>query len=105
MSIFRKIEIALGLALVIAVALLAVEVAVYRYKAAHNQETARVATGDARAATVYVKAYKEVQQQREVKNGEVEAVLEGNRDWSDAPLPDDVADLLRNGAGTTRAVP
>lgn len=63
------------------------------------------AAADAGAATAYVAAYKAVQKQREEKDAQVARALDAHEEWADAPVPDDVADLLRNGQGTTRAVP
>lgn len=78
----------------------------YQGKRADAQQVAaQVATGDARAATVYVTAHKAAIQSKEKKDAETAAVLARNVEWADAPLPGDVADLLRHPTGTTRAVP
>lgn len=105
MSIVRKLEMALGIALLAAVAFLAVEVGVYRMKARTAQENYQVASGDAKAAGVYIDAYKRVEKQRSATDAKVESTLEANGDWADAPVPDDVADLLRHPTGSTSAVP
>lgn len=105
MSIVRDIERALaGVLLALVVCL-----AAYAWWQGQRLETVtqdyRQAAGDARAATVYVTAHKAAQKEKEAKNVEVEARLEEHRDWADAPVPDDVAGLLRHRTGTTRAVP
>lgn len=105
MSIARKLEMILAALLMGAVLLLGFRAWVESRRADTAQENYQAAAGDARAATVYVKAYKEVAEARRKKDAEVETVLGSEREWADAPVPVDVADLLRNPEGTTRAVP
>lgn len=105
MSIVRDIERGLaGLLLVVAIVLAGF--AWFNAKRVEQvQQQYQHAAADVRAGTVYTVERKRIDKQREVKNGEVEAVLQARSDWSDAPVPDDVADILRHPSGTTRAVP
>lgn len=105
MSIVRKLEIILAALLLAAVGILGFRVWVASHRADTAQENYQAAAGDARAATEYIKVYKEVAEQRRTKDAEVENALGEHRDWADEPVPVDVADLLRNAEGTTRAVP
>lgn len=105
MSIARKIEVILAAILMAAVLILGARAWIDRGKADRAQENYQAAAGDSRAATAYIEAYKEVAQERRTKDAKVETVLQAEREWSDAPVPADVADLLRNSEGTTRAVP
>lgn len=105
MSIVRKLELLLAALLLGAVAFLGVRVWLASNRADTAQDNYHAAAGDASAATEYIKVYRDVTEQRRKKDAQVETVLGGNRVWADEPVPDDVADLLRNAEGTTRAVP
>ena len=97
MSIFRsKFEMILG-TLIFAVLLSFCGRYVYmNWKSANLEAKNDVLTSDAAADTVYVREYKTVITERETKDAQVEDALDRNRDWADEPLPDDVADLLRD---------
>lgn len=105
MSIIRKVEVALAAVLLGLVVFLAIRVAYFKHEAATAQETAHVAVGDAKAATVYADKIQRVTAEKEVKNAAVQTVIDGNRAWADEPLPTGTAELLRNPAGTSRDVP
>lgn len=105
MSIVRDIERGLaGLLLLVAMGLGAFAW-FNAQRVEHVQQQYQHAAADARAGTVYTVERKSIDKQREVKNAEVEAVLQARSDWSDGPVPDDVADILRHSSGSTRAVP
>ncbi|HDS1002004.1 TPA: hypothetical protein QDZ36_002530 [Stenotrophomonas maltophilia] len=105
MSIVRDIERGLaGLLLIVAIGLGAF--AWFNAKRVEQaQQQYQHAAADARAGTVYTVERKSIDRQREVKNAEVETALRGHSEWADAPVPDDVADILRHSSGSTRAVP
>lgn len=105
MSIVRKLEILLAALLLGAVVFLGFRVWVASHRADVAADQYHAAAGDASAATEYIKVYRDVTEQRRKKDAQVESVLGDNRAWADEPVPDDVADLLRNAEGTTRAVP
>lgn len=105
MYIARKLELLFGGLLLVCVLALGGKAWIDSKRLDAVQESYQAASGDARAATVYVEAYKEVAEQRRKKDAQVESVLESNRVWADEPVPDDVADLLRHPTGTARAVP
>lgn len=105
MSIVRDAQRLLSAALFALVAALVVYGWYQGKRADARQEAVQVATGDARAATVYVTAHKEAIKEKGKKDAETTEVLARHSEWADAPLPDDVAGLLRHPTGTTRAVP
>lgn len=105
MSIVREVERGLALLLLAVLLGLGGWSWLQTQRADKAQENYQVANGNAAAATTYVREYKAVEAARRKKDAEVDSVLESHRDWADAPVPDDVAGLLRNSEGTTRAVP
>ena len=102
MSIARKAELILGSILLLAILALCGRYAYMNWKSESLEAKNDVLSSDAAADTVYVREYKTVITERETKDAQVEDALGRNRDWADEPLPDDVADLLRDPA---RAAP
>lgn len=105
MSILRKLELFIGAILLVTVVVLVAQVWIARKSAAIEKEQVHVTTADLGAATVHAQAMQISYQQRDIKNGKVNAAIEANRDWAATELPDDVANQLRHSSGTTRAVP
>ena len=105
MYFVRNVQLLFGGLLLAVVLFLGFRAYLADRRATTAQENYQAAAGDAQAATVYVQAHKEVQQQRRVKDEQVEKVLSAHAEWDDQPVPDDVADLLRHPSGSTRAVP
>ena len=69
------------------------------------QGQASVATGDARAATTHRDAHQRIATERKTDEAHTEAVLTANPEWSEQPVPSDVADILRDPARSTERVP
>lgn len=92
---FRKAEAIVGLLVILAV--LALSVYVYTLRAAHKNATSanQALSGDAAAATTYTRAYKKVIAEEKKDNERMDEALAANPAWSEQPVPDDVADLLR----------
>lgn len=105
MSILRKLELFIGLVLLVTVVVLSAQVWIARKSAAIEKEQVHVTTADLGAAEVHAQEMKIYYKQREIKNAQVNATIEANRDWAATELPSDVADQLRHSSGSTRAVP
>lgn len=67
-------------------------------KAARLEQQNNTLTSDAAADSAYVGEYKAVSNQRKNHDARTEAAIAANPEWADRPLPDDVADLLRDPA-------
>lgn len=101
MSIFRsKFELILGTLIFVIILSLCGRYAYMSWKSENLETKNDVLTSDAAADTVYVREYKTIVTERDTKDAQVEDALERNRDWAEQPLPDDVADLLRDPAAT-----
>jgi hypothetical protein len=101
MFTFRKSEAILGALILLTVLVLCGRYAYMNWKASSLETKNDVLTSDAQADTTYVREYKTVITERETKDAQVDAALQRNGDWADEPLPDDVADLLRDPAEST----
>lgn len=101
MSIARKAELILGAILLSIILSLCGRYAYMNWKSESLEAKNDVLASDAAADTVYVREYKTVITERETKDAQVDEALGRNRDWSEQPLPDDVADLLRYPAAAT----
>jgi hypothetical protein len=101
MSIARKIELIIGATLLLVVLALCGRYAYMSHKSKSLETKNDVLTSDAAADAAYVREYKTVITERKTQDAQVENALDRNRDWADEPLPDDVADLLRDPASTT----
>ena len=93
---FRKAELIVGL-LVIAL-VLGLSGYAYWLSKTHSRDTSAIQTlsGDARAATTYTREYKKVLAEETKANERMDEALARNPAWSDQPVPNDVADLLRD---------
>ena len=98
MSIGRQAELVLGAILLVMVLIFGGRYAYMKWNTERLESKNDVLTSDAEADKVYVREYKTVVEQREAKDAQVERALQRNRSWADEPLPDDVADLLRDPA-------
>src|SRR5690606_15414460 len=105
MSIFRKIEIALGGLLVLAVILLSAYSLHLRNSRASVQEDYQQASGNAAAATTAANELKTVVIEKEEAHAALDQVFARSPEWADEPVPAAVADLLRHDTGAARAVP
>lgn len=102
MSIFQnKVEMILGTLILAVILTLCGRYAFMNWKMNSLESKNDVLTSDAAADTVYVREYKTVVTERETKDAQVEDALGRNSGWADEPLPDDVADLLRDRAEPT----
>lgn len=75
----------------------------YSHRAAKSEVVAATAT--ANSHETYASEYKEYVQKKEVRDEQVQAVLQANPVWASEPLPSDVTQLLRHSSGATEAVP
>lgn len=92
---FRNVEFFLG-AVVIAAVLTLSGYAYYQHRASDRlQEDNQLLSGDAKAAATYAREYKKVVAAETKANEQLDEALEANPEWSEQPVPDDVADLLR----------
>lgn len=98
MSITRPVEATLGGILLAIILILCGRYAYYNWKSESLEAKNDVLTSDASADKAYVRKYRAVIIERETKDAQVDRALQRNRDWADEPLPDDVADLLRDPA-------
>ena len=105
MSLLRRIELTIGLLLLITVVVLATQVWVARKRADVVKQQVHAVTADLGASEVHAEEMKIYYKQREIKDAQVTKAVEANRDWADVELPSDVADQLRHDSGATRAVP
>ena len=94
----RQVNLVLGGLLLLAVVGLGLRYAYVSWRAESLETKNDVLTSDATADKTYVREYKTVIAEQEKTNAEVDRVLEEHRDWSEQPLPDDVADILRDPA-------
>ncbi|AAP58696.1 29R [Xanthomonas phage Xp10] len=94
-----------GLALLMTVAVLAVQVTMARKHAAKVQEQVYAVTADLTAERIHSREVENINKQQEKKNADVSTALEANKEWADDVLPDDVAAQLQLPDGSTRAVP
>lgn len=101
MSIGRQAELVLGAILLVVVLIFGGRYAYMKWNTERLESKNDVLTSDAEADKVYVREYKTVVEQREIKDAQVERALQRNQSWADEPLPDDVADLLRDPAEST----
>lgn len=62
-------------------------------------------SGNASAYEEHSRGIRAVTQERIHAQDEATTVLEAHPEWSSAPLPDDVGNLLRHDSGTSRAIP
>lgn len=98
MSIGRQAELVIGATLLVVVLFFGGRYVYMKWNTERLESKNDVLTSDAAADKVYVREYKTVVEQRETKDAQVERALQRNRSWADEPLPDDVADLLRDPA-------
>ncbi|KOR44985.1 hypothetical protein ADT27_13385 [Xanthomonas oryzae] len=103
--IWKRIELIVGLALLMTVAVLAVQVTMARKHAARVQEQVFAVTAELSAEKQHSREVEKINKQREIKNAQVSTALEANPEWSADVLPDDVAAQLQHPSGTSRAVP
>ncbi|MBD4920674.1 hypothetical protein GUF71_21715 [Xanthomonas citri pv. citri] len=104
-SLARKVELFIGGLLLLTVVVLVVQVLMARHSADVTKEELHVASADLGAADVHAQEMKIYYRDREIKNVQVTKAIEANPDWASVELPDDVADQLRNSAGTAREIP
>jgi hypothetical protein len=97
-SIRANVELILGAIILSVILFLCGRYVYMSWKSDSLEAQNDVLTSDAEADQVYVREYKTVITEREAKNEQVDRALERNRDWADEPLPDDVADILRDPA-------
>lgn len=98
MSIARQAELILGAILLSVILALCGRYAYMHLKSESLQAKNDLLTSDAASDQVYVREYKTIVTERETKDAQVEDALGRNREWADEPLPDDVADILRDPA-------
>ena len=60
------------------------------------------ATADASAHSTYASGSRKLDQEYRTAKEETREALEANREWADQPVPDAVADRLRNRTDTSR---
>lgn len=103
--LWRRVELVVGLALLLTVAVLAVQVTLARKHAAKVQEQVYTVTADLTAERAHSREVENIHKQQEKKNADVSTALEANKEWAADVLPDDVAAQLQLPDGSTRAVP
>lgn len=100
MSITRQIELAVGSALIL------LSLSLWGYGAWKSRLAAplrdenQVLNADAIADTTYVREYKHVVIEEKRANERVESAIRRNPVWADEPLPNDIADILRDPEAT-----
>lgn len=104
-SLARKIELTIGVLLLVTVAVLSVQVWIARNRADVVKEDLHIAQADIGANAVYQQDMEINRQLRTAQEARVNVTIERNREWAAVELPSDVADQLRNSEGTARAVP
>ena len=100
MSITRQIELAVGSALILLILSLWGYGAWKSRLAASLKDENQVLNADATADTTYVREYKRAVIEEKRANERVESAIRRNPVWADEPLPDDVADILRDPEAT-----
>lgn len=105
MSILRKLELFIGVILLVTVVVLSVQVWIARNRADVVKEDLHIAQADIGANAVYQQTMETNRQIRTAQEAKVNVTLERNRDWAAVELPSDVADGLRHSSGATTAIP
>lgn len=105
MSILRKVELFIGVILLVTVVVLSVQVWIARNRADVVKEDLHIAQADIGANAVYQQTMETNRQIRTDQEAKVNVTLERNRDWAAVELPSDVADGLRHSSGATTAIP
>lgn len=94
MSIFRRIEITIGVLLLLAVVTLGV-ISYGQHKVISSTKSEnKVLTGDAKAHEVYATGTKVLVTKEKHTNEQMDAAIKANPEWADAPVPSDVAAVL-----------
>ena len=96
MSIARNIELAIGGSLLVMVLGLWGYGAWKDYRADQLKDENVTLTADSTADNTYVREYKRIVTEEKQANERVESAIRRNPVWADEPLPDDVADILRD---------
>ncbi|BAE72733.1 hypothetical protein [Xanthomonas phage OP1] len=103
--LWRRVELVVGLALLMTVAVLAVQVTLARKHAAKVQDQVFAVTADLTAERAHSREVENINKQRRSKDAAVSTALESNQEWADDVLPDDIASQLQHPDGSTSAVP
>lgn len=96
MSITRQIELAVGGVLLVVILFLWMATKWSGWRNSQLEQQNQVLTADSSADTEYVRQYKRVVIEEKQANERVESAIRRNPVWADEPLPDDVADILRD---------
>lgn len=102
MSIFRKVELAVFLVLILGLVVIGVHNWTLRQSLKSAQQDYQLSEGNSQAHETAAKGTKRVMSEEKAAHEELDKAYESNKEWADEPLPTDISDVLREHPSSAR---